>query len=123
MNDLAFVIEDDEDLSTIFTEALLAAEYQVESITDGLTARQRLKERTPHLVLLDMHLPGLSGEELLAQIHADKRLAKTIIVIATADARLGDAYRESADFMLVKPISFTQLRDLTLQMHSRNEKD
>ena len=123
MSDLAYVIEDDEDLSTIFTEALLAANYEVETIVNGLTARQRLQEGTPHLVLLDMHLPGLSGEELLAQIHADKRLANTIVVITTADARLGDAYRDSADYILVKPISFTQLRDLTLRMHSRNEKD
>jgi DNA-binding response OmpR family regulator len=118
MIDLAYVIEDDEDLSTIFTEALLAANYQVETISNGLIARQRLQEGAPHLVLLDLHLPGLSGEDLLAQIRADKRLAKTIVVIATADARLGDAYRESADFILIKPISYAQLRDLTTRLHS-----
>jgi DNA-binding response OmpR family regulator len=123
MSDLAYVIEDDEDLSTIFSEALLAANYEIETIVNGLTARQRLKEGTPHLVLLDLHLPGLSGDELLNQIHADKRLQKTIVVIATADARLGDAYRDSADYILIKPISFTQLRDLTLRLHSRHDKD
>ena len=119
MNDLAYVIEDDEDLSTIFSEALLAANYEVETIVNGLTARQRLQEGTPHLVLLDLHLPGLAGNELLTQIRADKRLEKTIVVIATADARLGDAYRDSADYILIKPISFTQLRDLTHRLHSK----
>jgi DNA-binding response OmpR family regulator len=122
MGDLAYVIEDDEDLSTIFTEALLAANYDVETIVNGLTARQRLEEATPHLVLLDLHLPGLAGDELLAQIRADKRLGKTIIVIATADARLGNAYRDVADYTLIKPISFTQLRDLTQRLHSPNTR-
>jgi DNA-binding response OmpR family regulator len=121
MSDLAFVIEDDEDLSTIFSEALLAANFEVETFINGLAARQRLQECSPHLVLLDLYLPGISGDELLAQIRADKRLEKTIIVITTADARLGDAYRESADFILIKPISFTQLRDLTLPLHSQGE--
>jgi len=106
------------DLSTIFSEALLAANYQVETITNGLEARQRLQEGAPHLVLLDLHLPGVSGTDLLTQIRADERLAKTIVVIATADARLGDAYRESADYILIKPISYTQLRDLTTRLHS-----
>ncbi|MDI6770516.1 MAG: response regulator [Anaerolineales bacterium] len=119
MTDLAYVIEDDEDLSMIFGEALIAANYRVETITDGLKARQRLQEEIPHLVLLDLHLPGLSGAELLAQIRADARLAKTIVVIATADARLGDALHEVADFVLVKPISFTQLRDLTTRLHNQ----
>lgn len=118
MTDLAYVIEDDEDLSLIFAEALMAANYRVETITNGLKARQRLQEESPHLVLLDLHLPGLSGKELLTQIRADGRLAKTIVVIATADARLGDALREAADFVLVKPISFTQLRDLTTRLHN-----
>jgi DNA-binding response OmpR family regulator len=121
MGELAFVIEDDEDLSTIFSEALLAAGYKVDTIVDGLAARQRLEEGTPHLVLLDLHLPGLSGQELLTQIRADKRLENTLVVIATADARMGDSLRESADYILVKPISFTQLRDLTSKLHSANQ--
>ena len=40
----AFVIEDDEDLSTIFADALETVGYEVEQIKDGLIAQQRLKE-------------------------------------------------------------------------------
>jgi len=118
MSDLAYIIEDDEDLSSIFSEALLAADYEVETIINGATASQRLKEGSPHLVLLDLHLPGMAGDELLAQIRADGRLEKTIVLIATADARMGDAYHGIADHILIKPISFTQLRDLTQRLHS-----
>ena len=47
MENLAFVIEDDEDLSNIFAEALKAAGFQVETIRDGAMAQQRIKEASP----------------------------------------------------------------------------
>jgi DNA-binding response OmpR family regulator len=113
MENIAFVIEDDQDLSNIFTEALKAAGYQVETIRDGAIAQQRLKEANPEIIILDMHLPNIDGAQLLTQIRADERLAKTRVILATADALLGEYYNKQADLVLVKPISFSQLRDLT----------
>ena len=113
MENIAFVIEDDQDLSNIFTEALKAAGYQVETIRDGAIAQQRLKEANPEIVILDMHLPNIDGAQLLTQIRADERLNKTRVILATADALLGEYYDKKADLVLVKPISFSQLRDLT----------
>jgi len=116
MNHLALVIEDDNDLSNIFSEALNAAGFETEIISDGKTAQTRLTELTPYLVLLDMHLPHVSGTELLEQIRGDERLKDTLVVISTADARMGEAMVDIADFVLIKPITFTQLRDLTKRL-------
>jgi len=116
MSNLALVIEDDQDLSTIFSEALNAAGFETEVVLDGRTAQKRLTEVTPYLVLLDMHLPHVSGTDLLEQIRADERLNETLIVIATADARMGEAMSDKADFVMIKPITFTQLRDLTKRL-------
>jgi DNA-binding response OmpR family regulator len=113
MENIAFVIEDDQDLSNIFTEALNAAGFQVETIRDGAIAQQRLKEEIPEIVILDMHLPNVDGGALLTQIRADERIKKTRVIIATADALLGEYYEKKADLVLIKPISFSQLRDLT----------
>jgi DNA-binding response OmpR family regulator len=113
MENIAFVIEDDQDLSNIFTEALKAAGYQVETIRDGAAAQQMLKEKKPEIIILDMHLPHIDGAQLLEQIRADVRLKTTHVIIATADALLGEYYNNMADLVLIKPISFTQLRDLT----------
>lgn len=113
MENLAFVIEDDEDLSNIFTEALKAAGFQVETILDGAIAQKRLKEANPEIIILDMHLPHVDGASLLKQIRSDERLKETRVMIATADALLGDYYRDEADSVLIKPVSFSQLRDLT----------
>ncbi len=117
MSDMGIIVEDDEDLAAIFTEALENADYQVETIRDGLSAQRRLFQTEPHLVILDMHIPIVSGADLLKQIRSDERLKNTVIVICTADARLGEAYTDIADFVLIKPIAFTQLRDLTARLH------
>ena len=57
------------------------------------------------------------GAEILKQIRADMRLKRTIIVIASADARMGEMFTDIADFMLTKLFSFTQMRDLTARSH------
>ena len=117
MTELAMVVEDDEDLAAIFTEALQKANYQVETMRDGLSAQRRMLQIEPHLVVLDMHIPYVSGAEILQQIRADVRLKHTTVVIASADARMGEMYTDIADFVLIKPITFTQLRDLVNRLH------
>jgi two-component system cell cycle response regulator DivK len=118
MNELALIIEDDEDLANIFAEALRGVGFQVEQVGDGRMGQQRLKHGAPpYLILLDMHIPHVSGADLLTNvIRKDERFAKTIVIITTADARMGEAYTEQADFVMIKPISFVQLRDLTSRL-------
>jgi CheY-like chemotaxis protein len=118
MSELALIIEDDEDLANIFTEALRGVGFRVEHVADGKVAQERLKHgTTPYIILLDMHIPYVSGADLLTNIiRKDERLAETIVIITTADARMGEAYTEQADFVMIKPISFVQLRDLTSRL-------
>ncbi len=117
MNDLALIIEDDEDIAEIFNQALNNAGFETEVIYQGDAAQKRLGEVTPHVVVLDMHLPSVSGQVLLSQIRSDNRLLETIVLVATADAMIAELHREQADFVLVKPISFSQLRDLASRLH------
>jgi CheY-like chemotaxis protein len=121
MSILALIVEDDEDLANIFAEALRGVGFTVEHVTDGKVAQERLKNgEPPYLILLDMHIPHISGGDLLTNIiKKEKHLANTIVIITTADARMGETYVEMADFVLIKPISFVQLRDLTNRLKPR----
>jgi two-component system, OmpR family, response regulator len=123
MSTLALIVEDDEDLASIFAEALRGVGFEVEHIADGLKAQERLTNGTPpFLILLDMHIPHISGGDLLTNvIKKDDRLAKTMVIITTADARMGENYSDLADFVLIKPISFVQLRDLTSRLKPTDE--
>lgn len=121
MSQLALIIEDDEDLASIFAEALRGVGFDVELVADGRTAQDRLNNGLPpFLILLDMHLPHISGADLLTNvIKKDERFAKSVVIITTADARMGEAYTEQVDFVMIKPISFVQLRDLTSRLKPR----
>ena len=123
MTQSALIIEDDEDLASIFAEALRGVGFEVELVADGKTAQERLKSGPPpFLILLDMHLPHISGADLLTNvIKKDERFAKTIVIITTADARMGEAYTEQVDFVMIKPISFIQLRDLTSRLRPKEQ--
>lgn len=122
MSTLALIIEDDEDLASIFAEALRGVGFEVEHVADGKLAQERLKNgMVPHLILLDMHLPHVSGADLLTDIKNNDQFNDTTIIITTADARMGETYGDMADFVLIKPISFVQLRDLTSRLKPKAE--
>jgi len=114
---LALVVEDDPDLSTIFASALKSAGFdEIEVINDGGKALARLAEVAPHIVILDLHLPHLSGANALRQIHADRRLIDTRVVICTADAAMANELGKQADLVLLKPVMFSQMRDLAIRL-------
>jgi DNA-binding response OmpR family regulator len=110
-----FVIEDDPKLNKIITFTL-QANFEIETCTDGSTAMERLKQITPDIVILDLNLPGISGREILENIRTDQRLAKTRVILTTADERQAETLTNEADIVLLKPVSPTQLREMALRM-------
>jgi two-component system, cell cycle response regulator DivK len=113
---LALIVEDNLDLASIMALALQSANFEVEMIHDGGKALDRLAEIVPALVILDLHLPHLSGVNALRQIQSDPRLLNTRVVIATADAAMADELRDKADLVLLKPVSVAQIRDLATRL-------
>lgn len=115
-NPFALIIEDNEKLAAIFAQALQMAQFETEIVSDGTMALDRLAGTIPKVVVLDTHLPGVSGREILKQIRQDERLVLTRVIVATADALIAEGLRSQADLVLLKPISFTQLRDLAMRL-------
>ena len=75
------IIEDDPAIGDMLQEVLQRERYQVERAYSGTEALYLLKERKPDLILLDLMLPGLSGEEILSQMQG----VPVIVVSAKAD--------------------------------------
>lgn len=116
MNPLAFIIEDDEDMGTIFAAAMRQAGFETEVIADGHMALERLEQVTPDIVVLDLHLPGVSGPDILKHIRANERFKEVKVIIATADPHLADTLRKDVSFVLDKPVSFRQLSVLSSRL-------
>lgn len=111
----ALVIEDEIPLAGIFAKALQFAGFHTGELYDGQEALDWLKntQEVPALVLIDFHLPLVSGKEILRYIRSNERFSKTRIIMATSDsaAMVGEV-EHKADLILLKPISYSQLRDL-----------
>lgn len=113
---LALIIEDHIDAATIFSEAMKAAQFETEIIQSGDVAMTRLAATTPDVIVLDLNLPQVPGVEILRHIRADARLADTCVIVATAHPRMADDLHQKADLVLIKPVSFTQLRNLATRL-------
>jgi PAS domain S-box-containing protein len=110
---LVHYVEDNETNVEVM-RGILAQRSQVEmavSITglDGLAA---IRRRHPDLVLLDMHLPDISGLELLRHLKADPATASIPVVVVSADAltrETEEALAAGATRYLTKPVSVAEL--------------
>ena len=112
----ALIVEDDPAQSTVFTKAVEQAGYQAHSIADGAAALAYLQTHQPALIVLDLHLPGLGGEHIARAIRGMAHLAATRLILATADPRLAETLHDVSDLVLIKPVSYRQLRDLAARL-------
>ena len=117
-NPLALIIEDNEGVAEVCRVALEQAEFEVEHVSNGHAALDYLGALTPALILLDLHLPRLSGQQILKHIRSNERLAQTRIILTTADLPRAEALQNEVDFVLVKPFGFIQLYELVKQFRS-----
>lgn len=88
MNTVA-VVEDNAD-NRLLLQAILDGLYDVVEYENGVDALAGLAAQLPDLVLLDISLPGMDGNEILARIRADERLRRLPVIALTAHAMAGD---------------------------------
>lgn len=108
----ALIVEDDRIIADIFSRVLKAGGYETTVIDDGQAALDALAEMTPHVVVLDLNLPTVSGVRILNHMRKDARLEKTWVILATANAIQAASIDDDSDdylFKLLKPISVEQL--------------
>jgi len=115
-----FLVEDNRDNADLICD-LVGGEYHVEHFPDASSALAALTKKDacrPHLLLLDISLPGMDGTSLLRQIRSDDRLKDIPAVALTAHAMKTD--KESFisagfDAYLSKPITDDQLLFQTIR--------
>ena len=89
------VVEDEADLRTALVELLSIWGYRVSTARDGREALERLRAgRDPVLMLLDLHMPVMDGDTLLAEVsrHPPQRPLRIIVISANLDVQRRGAY-------------------------------
>lgn len=107
------VVEDDKWVRETLRDALELMGFRVALAENGQQALQALQEEVPCLILLDLMMPVMSGQQFRAQQMADPRLAGIPVVVISADnnARQKAAALGASDSLL-KPIDFQALADV-----------
>jgi two-component system alkaline phosphatase synthesis response regulator PhoP len=107
------VVDDDPGLVGLLQCALELEGYRVQVAQDGRSARQALEVERPHVVLLDLMMPGIDGLDLCAWIRAHEAPHEhlPIIVMTALKTRAYEAlsYARGADDYLAKPFVLTDL--------------
>lgn len=87
--------------------------YEVFEACDGIEALEAAYRVRPHLIILDLHMPGIDGFGVIRELRLDNRFAEIPVVALTASAMQGDRQRAlSAGFTgyITKPVSLRALR-------------
>jgi DNA-binding response OmpR family regulator len=108
----ALIVEDDEDIAQIYRMALHEAGYTIDIVYDGRAALDYLVLNVPHLVILDMQLPRVSGPDVLHAIRSNPKFSDIIVIVASANPHMSEETSDLADIVLTKPVGYQQLRDL-----------
>jgi CheY-like chemotaxis protein len=88
------------------------AQVQMEVAGTGLGGLAAVRERTPHLILLDMHLPDMGGVDLLRHLKADPATSAIPVIVVSADAtaqQVDAALDAGAVRYLTKPVGVNEL--------------
>lgn len=100
------IVEDDVNIGNMLQEALELEKYNVSRAYSGTEALMLLEREKPDLVLLDLMLPGLSGEEILPRLGG----ALTIVMSAKTDidSKLKMLYEGASDYV-TKPFILSEM--------------
>jgi len=120
-------VDDNPTNRLIMTKMLEHTGFRVSTARNGEEALQALQEaqRVPDpfdLVLLDLQMPDLDGEQTLTAIKADPLISKVSVIIMTSMGRRGDAARLEAigcSGYIIKPIRQSQLFDIIMTVMER----
>jgi two-component system, LuxR family, response regulator FixJ len=121
-----FIVDDDPSIRAALSAVFTGEGYQVASFGDGNTFLSAAHARKPDCVLLDIHMPGRSGLELLKQLSAEHYQAPVFIISGQGDIAMAvDAMRHGALDFIQKPFDaaaiVAQVRDAMLAWERRSE--
>lgn len=116
------LVEDSTSLAILYKQYVKDEPYEFFHVTTGEQAKAFMEKNPPHLVILDLKLPDMSGQDVLAWMK-EKQLP-TAVIIATAHGTINIAVnllQNGADDFIEKPIQAERLKTSIANHLKRNK--
>src|ERR1700752_2762896 len=105
-----FVVDDDAAVRDTLSMVLSTAGYQVICFADGAALLAVARSRTPAAILLDVHIPGKSGLDILRELHGEDYPAPIFMISGQGDIAMAvSAIKNGALDFIEKPFRGTDL--------------
>ncbi len=105
MKERILIVEDEASINELLVKILRHSGYETYQAFSGSEAKLLLEKETPDLILLDLMIPGLSGEELLNEVREVQKLTIPVLILSAKSA-LSDKVnllQMGADDYITKP--------------------
>jgi two-component system cell cycle response regulator DivK len=119
------IVEDNPQNMNLVEMTLRAGRYSLLKATDGEKAMKIAVKDKPDLIIMDIHLPKLSGLEVTKKIRQMPALNHIPVIAVTAYAMRGDKEKvidAGCDAYLSKPVNTRELRRLVVEMLRRHQR-
>lgn len=103
------VVEDDDAINLLLHDLLIDAGYDVNSAHSGTEALLYLEQKTFDLILLDLMLPGCSGESLIEKIRSHSEVPIVVITAKGGSDTLVEVLKIGADDFIRKPFDVDEV--------------
>jgi two-component system KDP operon response regulator KdpE len=103
------VVDDDPQIRRVMRVTLTGHGYEVDDVTGGEAALEKLRDQRFDLVLLDMSMPGMGGLETCRAIRAQSEIAIIVLTVRDSESDKVDALDAGADDYVTKPYNPPEL--------------
>jgi YesN/AraC family two-component response regulator len=112
------VVDDELFVGELMKEYLSIIGYEVTAVSNGEDALSVFQQSPPHIVILDIRMPGMGGMEVLKAIKEKNRTTAVIMLSAYGDPEtVNEALRLGADHYLQKPMNLKHLVETLTLLH------
>ncbi len=105
------IVEDDEDLHTLYGLYLQGQDYEILRAFNGAEAFKILETQMPDLIILDMIMPVMDGEEFFIKLRTEKNITEIPVIIASVNDKISPKLLKLGNIhkILKKPFSIEVL--------------
>ncbi len=111
-NQKILIIDDEENIVDLLSNILSHSGFITIGAFNGESGLEKAKKEKPHIIILDIMMPGMDGFEVLKRLKENEETAEIPVIMLTAkteDSAVIESWRKGAEFYIPKPFEIEEL--------------